>query len=110
MAYPIPQSERITLTGASGAKYEFELYLWGTEFRPIGALYTVLRRDPDAYRVIYVGETSDMSVRCDCHHQLPCFTRNRMTHIAVRAESDRTRRLLIEADLRRSYNPPCNEQ
>ncbi len=110
MAYPAPQLDRITLAGASGAKYPFDVYPWGTEFRPIGGVYSVLRRDPDGYRVIYVGETGDLSERCDNHHQAACFALNRKTHIGVLVEAARDRRLFIEADIRRFYNPPCNEQ
>ncbi len=110
MAYRANQQERITLNGASGAKYEFEVYPWGTEFRPTGGVYAVLRRDPGGYRVLYVGETGDLSERFDNHHRALCFTLHRKTHIGVLAEGSRDRRLAIETDIRQFYNPPCNQQ
>lgn len=99
----------IALTGISGGSYPSELYAWGTPFRPIGAVYAVLRRNADGrYAVLYVGETADLSCRFDCHHKQPCFDRQARTHIAVLPEGTASRRLQIEADLVAAYRPVCN--
>lgn len=102
-------AESITLKGRSGAMYQFSLYPWGTPFTTVGGVYAVLRRDPDGYAVIYVGQTGNLSERFDAHHRAACFDRHRKSHIAVLAEGSEQRRLTIEKDLINGYNPPCNQ-
>ena len=98
----------ITLKGRSGASYVFELYEWGTSFRPVAGVYAVLRRDTDGFAVIYVGQTGDLSERFDDHHKAWCFDRERKTHIGVRLDSSEQSRLATEADLVANYRLPCN--
>jgi excinuclease UvrABC nuclease subunit len=103
-------ADSITLQGGSGAKYTFELYPWGTTFKPVAGVYAVLRRDPDGYAVIYVGETRDLSERLQNHEHSRCFVNHGRTHIAVHQKSVERDRLAIEQDLIASYQPPCNQQ
>jgi excinuclease UvrABC nuclease subunit len=102
--------EIITATGASGAKYSFYVYPWGTDLRQVGGVYMILRKESQNgnYDVLYVGQTNDLSERFDNHHKQPCFDRNRKTHIAAMVEPSEVRRLKIEADLIKKYNPSCN--
>jgi len=101
--------EKVTARGASGTAYEFEVHAWGTQLRAIGGVYLVLKKPPsDDYKVLYVGQTGDLSERFDNHHKESCFTRNGRTHIGARVEESEARRLAIEADLIRKYSPPCN--
>lgn len=102
---------RITLRGKSGASYDFEVYPWGQEFRPVGAVYAVLRERADGrYDVLYIGQTGDLSDRFANHHRQGCFDRNGKTHVGVHQESSEQRRLSIEKDLIDGYDPPCNRQ
>ena len=103
-------NETVTAKGASGAAYAFDVYPWGTDFKSVGAVYMVLRKGSQNgnYDVLYVGQTGDLSERLDNHHKKPCFNRNRKTHVGAMAESAEARRLNIEADLIRNYNPGCN--
>lgn len=99
----------IALTGASGTTYDFEVYRWGTNFNPIGAVYAVLKLRTDGrYEVIYIGQTGDLSERFDNHHKARCFNLHGRTHVGVHRESAERRRLLIEKDLGDNYQPPCN--
>jgi hypothetical protein len=101
--------DKVTVTGASGAQYEFEVYPWGTSFKPLGGVYLVLRKEPTGrYTILYIGQTGDLSERFDNHHKENCFTRNGKTHIAVRLEALESRRLTIESDLIRGINTTCN--
>lgn len=103
------EANKITANGASGTSYEFWVYPWGTPMRAIGGVYLVLKKSMNGkYDVLYVGQTADLSERFDNHHKKPCFDRNDKTHIATRAESSEQKRLDIETDLVRNYQPACN--
>lgn len=102
--------DRVTVTGQSGTKYDFEVYLWGASFSPVGGLYLVLKKQTGNYSILYIGQTGDLSERFDYHHQAQCFNRNGKTHIAVRVEASEQKRLVIETDLIRNYKTSCNLQ
>lgn len=100
---------KVTVQGISGAQYVFDVYLWGTQFNPVGAVYIILKKKSDGnYDLLYVGQTGDLSERFDAHHKKPCFDRNGKSHIGVRVESSEKQRLAIEADLTAKYKPVCN--
>jgi len=98
----------VTLKGASGKIYSFDVFPWGTSFKPLGAVYTVLKKNSPNFSIQYIGETGDLSTRFDNHHKQGCFDRNGKTHIAVHLESSGSVRLTKEADLVNSYKPGCN--
>lgn len=100
----------ITLQGKSGNSYEFTVHSWGTEFKPIGGVYSVLKRRTDGrYDVIYIGQTGNLAERFDDHHKTWCFTNHAKSHIGVQVEPSEKRRLAIEQDLIANYRPPCND-
>ena len=104
-------TDTITMEGRSGAKYQFQVFPWGTDFKPLGVVYSVLKHRTDGrYDVIYIGQTGDLSERFDDHHKAACFTWNGRTHVGVHLESSEQRQLAIEQDLIANYNPPCNKQ
>ncbi len=106
---PTSTSTTVVLKGRSGAAYEFTVYPWRTECKPIGGVYAVLKlRTDDRYDVLYIGETGNLSERFDSHHKAQCFDRNGKTHLGVCTESSQQRRLTIERDLIDNYKPPCN--
>jgi len=99
----------VTLRGASGTVYPFDVYPWGTPFRPFGAVYTVLKHRSDGrFDVLYIGRTTDMSERFDSHHKESCFRMYGRTHIGVHADPSEARRQVIETDLIRGNSTPCN--
>ena len=111
MAEPTPAT--LELTGASGRKYAFLVYPWGTTFKQLGGVYAVTRAVPnqtgrETHSIIYVGQTGDLSERFDDHHKAACFSKHSANCICVHVESSEKTRLAIEADLIAAYNPPCN--
>lgn len=103
----------LELTGASGRKYAFSVHPWGTSFKPIGGVYAVTKATSTAsggqtHKILYIGQTGDLSERFDDHHKEPCFRRNGVTHICVHVQGDEQERLGIERDLVAAYYPPCN--
>lgn len=104
-------SEKVYLNGQSGNRHEFEVFQWGTNFNPVGGIYSVLKILPNGrYQILYIGQTGDLSERFENHHRANCFSKNGKTHIAVRAEGSEQRRLAIETDLIRNYQTCCNQQ
>lgn len=106
----VKQAVSVSLTGASGHSYNFEVFPWQTQFNRVGAVYCVLKRKPEGnYTILYIGHTGDLSTRFDDHHKQLCFDRNRKTHIGIHPEPTESRRLAIERDLLGNYNPLCND-
>lgn len=103
----------LTLTGASGTKYAFNVYLYGTNFNAVGAVYCISKRTEKtdgtgSHTKIYIGETGDMSERFDNHHKEFCFKRHNANCISIHREDNEDKRLNIEEDLIDAYNLPCN--
>jgi len=104
------QTRNIELIGTSKCTYSFQIFSWGTNFNPTGAVYAVLKQTPNGrYSVLYIGQTGDLSERFDNHHKQTCFDRNGKTHIIVYPEPTESSRLNIETDLVHNYNPICND-
>lgn len=99
----------ISLKGASGRTYDFDVYPWGTQFKPLGAVYTVLKRNQVDYSILYIGQTGDLSERFDNHHKRFCFDQRGKSHLGIHLEPSEAKRLGIESDLLGRYSPPCND-
>ncbi len=104
------KENKISVVGASGKTYKFNVYPWGQSFKPVGGVYLVLKANgsQQPYNLIYVGQTVDLDERFNDHHKQDCFDRYGKTHIAVRAESVEQSRLAIESDLIKKHQPVCN--
>lgn len=105
--------ETITFKGVSGTGYQCKAYDWGTQFNAVAAVYVVTYRyisddHKTKYRVIYVGETGDLSERFENHHKADCFAEHNANTICIYRENDDDERLVIEKDLIAKYDPPCN--
>lgn len=99
----------LTLTGKSGAKYNFEIYSFDTTFKAVPGVYAVTRRDEKkSHTVLYIGQTGDMAQRHLDHHKEDCFVRNKANCMSFHREPNEKSRQAIEADLIAAYNPPCN--
>jgi len=105
----------MTLTGKSGKSYEFAVYSRDTSFKELGAVYlqskrTVKAKGGGSHEFIYIGETGDLSKRPLNHERKPCFDKHGSNCVSIYLESNEQKRLDIETDLRRAYDPPCNRQ
>ena len=95
-------------TGASGKKYRYSAFMFGTHFGP-GAANVIFAREitRGQYVPIYVGQTSDLSEPFK-DPALQCITENRATHIHVRfAGEDENLRIAEVEDLVAGLKPPC---
>jgi len=103
----------LTLTGASGTKYEFTIHDFGPDFNAVGAVYAITKRYQKqdgnyTHSVIYIGQTEDLSTRFDNHHKEDCFTANGANCTCIHRDDDEQSRLDKESDLVEAYKPPCN--
>lgn len=105
----------VSFTGASGKKYDFNAYSWGTSFKQsYGAVYFITKRSKNpkggySHTEIYVGQTEDLSTRFDDHHKQNCFNRYNANCICIYGEQNENTRLEIEQDLLDNYDLPCND-
>ena len=100
----------VTLTGQSGKQYTFNVYARSQKFNAIGAVYALAKIASGKYVIIYIGQTGDASNRPFNHHRTACFDRQGADLVFLLSESSEKRRLEIETDLIRAYDPPCNKQ
>lgn len=104
----------INIKGKSETLYPFEMYPISQEFRAVGAVYAILKFDPQPtmpqwYRYIYIGETGDLSTRFSNHHKQSCFDRYGADWIAVHPDSSEESRTSKEADILAGGSWPCND-
>lgn len=105
----------VTWIGKSGQKYTFELYVKGTEFKPLSGLYIFCRPlGTSQFEALYVGETQSLYDRINTnplgHDGFKRASGIGFTHIAVLQCAGDAQRLAIETDLRHGLNPVCNAQ
>ncbi len=103
----------LPLTGRSGRRYEFRLYVWRTALRAVPAVYVVTERvvEPQCeptYNVVFVGSTEDISDLFQGHTQQDCFDLHYANTVGVLHEPDAVIREAIERDLVEALSPPCN--
>jgi hypothetical protein len=104
--------EDLELTGASGTRYQFEVYPRNQTFNAVGAVYAVTKRTLQVgqgiHDVLYIGETGDLSTRFADHHKNDCFDRHGANCICTHVDASEASRLRKEADLVAKYGPICN--
>ena len=108
-------SKTVTLTGESGKEYDFSLcsrYQNFDAIGEIGAVYLFLAFDSTTreFRVLYIGQTSELSERIGRHEKWDCVNKHGCTHIAFMSVPHEKDRLCIETDLRHAYRTKCNDQ
>lgn len=105
----------LTLKGASGATYSFDVYPADANWAEnIACVYYVSKRTEKpggggSHTAIYVGETEDLKDRHADHHKQKCFEKHGYNCISIHHEKSAKARLQIEEDLREAYDPPCND-
>ncbi len=104
----------VTFTGASGARYTFNYYKKDVNWKAVAAVYIFTKRTVSAGKgaqtALYIGETHSLKERIPGHEKWPCVNKHGCTHIAVRTESNQTRRREIESDLMEKQDPLCNSE
>ena len=104
----------LTLTGASGTQYAFDVYPGGANLPAVAGVYYVTVRTQDEERGylhdhIYIGESENVAERFIDHHKEDCFTQHNANCVSVHPDDGDLSRLDKEADLIAAYTPPCND-
>ncbi|MBI4184216.1 MAG: hypothetical protein HY521_09490 [Proteobacteria bacterium] len=104
----------LTLVGASFERYKFETYPMTAKFGPVAAVYAITLRyekEPGkiSQRIIYIGETNDMSRHLDTHPRRDCIFTHKANAISLHLDNDSTSRRKKVKDLVDKYMPKCNE-
>lgn len=110
-------TDYVTWHGASGKTYSMELHEIGTAFSAVPGVYIFCTPGTMAGRWAqkYVGECESFKERLsdnlENHHRWDCIKRERATHICVmQVNGGKQARLIVETDLRKRLDPPCNRQ
>ena len=105
------QTRSVIWTGKSGEEYRYWVHPIATRFEATPANYIYAKVVARKWRVVYIGETGDLSERMlDTHDKKDCITRSGATRIHEHISSDdEEERRAEEADLIGRYIPPCND-
>jgi hypothetical protein len=112
----VPKTTRIdsvTFAGASGTKYEFRVYVWGTKFKALPGVFLVASRSIEPgqnprYEPVFIGSAIDLSKALSNHPRGDCFQMYYANVIGVLGETNAAAREKIGADLIAALAPPCN--
>ena len=98
--------------GQSGQVYVYEVHTYGEVVWPdVPGNYIFAAPSRVGYSPIYIGETDSFLKRpLRNHPKLGCISRAGGIYVLLHENGDQQARLAEETDLRRNYNPPCNEQ
>lgn len=104
----------VLFNGASGYQYAFTAHPRDTVFNAVGAVYLMTVRSAKEsggfkHSSVYVGQTGDLSKTPLNPDQADCFDRCGANCVCVYLEEGLHARLVIQDDLLRTYNPPCNQ-
>jgi hypothetical protein len=110
----MPKLGVVSLTGASGTRYELDVYPRADQFKPLGAVFALAKRIPFAegeaeYTWIHVGETGDMSRRPLAPSQESCIDEHEANCLCLLVETEPSKRRCIANDLRGGCKPLCSE-
>jgi hypothetical protein len=110
----MPKLATMTLTGASGKTYTFDVYPADANWaEDIACVYYVSKRTKKSdgsgtHGAIYIGETEDLENRHVDHHKQECFKNHGYNCISIHHESNPRARIQVEEDLVKALDPPCN--
>ncbi len=100
-----------TFRGQSGKEYDFDVYPMDHQFTCSAAVYAVTHRFPfdgeDCHKIIYIGETGDLSTEFEDHHKRACFVQWYANCICIHLDDEAESRLKKEDDLVREQSSLC---
>lgn len=107
--------DSVVWIGASGNRYQFEIYPMNQQFSKIGGIYIACSRLANGtYGAVYVGKTESFHDRLNLgfssHEGLERAVRYGATYFAVTVVPTDADRTAFELDLIQGLKPPANIQ
>lgn len=104
----------IALHGESEKIYHFDAHGRDHKHENVGGIYAVTKRYEDAngtqsHKVLYIGQTPDLSSEFDSHSKAGCFDEHEANCICCLTEKNEEVRMAAEEDLIKYYRPICND-
>lgn len=96
-------------------KYKFEgPYSSDDSLDDSSGVYAILCNNSDSYKVIDVGESSEVRTRVKTHDRRNCWERNCfytiMYAVYYTPHKKQSGRKKIEQEIREEYDPPCGDR
>lgn len=108
----MPKLGTLSLEGASGTSYTFNLYTKDTlvnDFIP--GIYCLSRRSEDGDDIpVYIGESDNIFRHLANHEKQACFDDHAFDAIGICRTANAERRHATQEDLIKSLQPPCNDR
>ncbi len=103
----------LTLIGASGTTYGFDVYPGSYNLPAVAGVYYVTARTREEegrilHEHIYIEESENVAEHFNRHHKEYCFTQHNANCVSVHPDDDSPSRLYKETDLIAAHTPPCN--
>jgi hypothetical protein len=103
----------LTLAGASGHLYEFEVHDFFTQLKGISGVYAITARRVDEakeviHTLIYVDHTDSLPEFLHHHPQEACFDAHGANCVCIHRDRNAVSRRTKVKDLIRAYKPACN--
>ena len=100
---------QLTLEGASGLSYEFDIRRIDDAFEPMAAVYVVINRVPDRrHKIIYIGVADRLPELFGTHPKAECFIDHGANCVCIQEDRNEASRFNKQMDLIDTYRPPCN--
>ena len=107
----MPKLGTLSLEGASGTTYTFNVYTKDTlvnDFIP--GIYCLSRRSDDgADTPVYIGESDNIFRHLEKHEKQACFDDHSFNAIGICRTANAGTRQATQEDLIKSLQPPCND-
>ncbi len=100
--------------GQSGNEYRFRVFPLGTRFCKVSGVYLVAYRGRNSkgaarHKILYVGQTEDLSQPFEQHHKAQNLMRLGANCICVQSDTSEKSRVAKERDLLTKFGPAGND-
>lgn len=107
----MPKLGTVTLAGASGTSYTFNVYTKDTLINDfIPGVYCVSQHSEEGDATpVYVGESDNIFRHLENHEKQACFDDHAYNAVAICRTANAETRRAAQQDLIKALQPPCND-
>jgi len=100
--------DTVYIKDSKGDEYRFNVYLRGTKFKNVSAVYFFVKKENNQCDILYIGQSEHLGDRISGHNKLPELEKAGYTHIFTR-QFCKDMLLNIEKSFIKKYAPPYND-